>query len=31
MLYNRKQALSQYERGLRYPDIAILKALCRYS
>lgn len=22
------QALSQYERGLRYPDIAILKALC---
>ena len=22
------QALSQYERGLRFPDIAILKALC---
>ena len=22
------QALSQYERGLRYPDIIILKALC---
>ena len=22
------QALSQYERGIRYPDVAILKALC---